>query len=130
MAAAKPADKAAIDGSGVQNGGPPKKTPPSSKFSAVSKEHTLLGVNGTGQRKDYGPTKPAVVSEPISTEVNEKKLQLFYPASGTGKPIKINGTGIVTDDDEIFEDFDKPDVETNNIATTNNITAFKEVINK
>lgn len=129
-AATKPADTPTVDGTVAQNGGPPKKTPPSSpKLLAAPTEHTLLGVNGTGQRKDYGPTKPTVVSEPIITdpEENEKKLQILYPATGKGKPIKVTGT---PDADEFFEDFDKPDAETNHMATTNNITAFKEVKQK
>lgn len=97
--------------------------------SLANSQQPLLGANGTGQRKDiYITTKTPLLAamksdkNNSSIESNKTMLDLLYPASGIGKPIKITD-----DDDEVFDNFDKPDSEINKNATTNNITTFKEV---
>lgn len=70
----------------------------------------MLGVNGTGQRKNF------TVSDPISDSSTSKIL----------KPIKLGTTG--SESDESFnDDIDVPLEETKKLAKENNITDFKEV---
>lgn len=69
----------------------------------------MLGVNGTGQRKNF------TVSDPISDSSTSKIL----------KPIKLDTTG--SESDEFVDDIDIPLEDTKKIAKENNITEFKEV---
>lgn len=89
-------------------------------------EKHLLGVNGSGQRKDY-LAKPAVVSEPIVPSKIPDKPLLLTPKVNPG----ILGT---TDDDDDDDDIDVSEEETFNInedklknkGTNHNITKFDE----
>lgn len=102
----------------------------------ISKDRPLLGVNGTGQRKEYPelqtssplPTHKIALGAEIATTIDNGngQLQLLYPDGANGKPIRLNSSEYL---DPFIDDFDIPDNDTNSIAGKNNITKFKEVRN-
>lgn len=79
-------------------------------------QRPLLGVNGTGQRKNL--TKPIMVSDPISSDTSSGSKIL--------KPIKL-GTANSGSDESLIDDIDVQDENTQELAKQNNITEFKEV---
>lgn len=84
-------------------------------------EKQLLGVNGTGQRKDYTTTKkPEIVSEPINPVPKVTKLS-------TPKKVNVNATDSMTMTDTIIDEVDQPENNTRNELTKYNITEVKEV---
>lgn len=88
----------------------------SKSTSGISLEQrTLVGVNGTGQRKNL--TKPFMVSEPINDSSSAPNIL---------KPIKL-GSSSDESDKPIIDDVDIPDDDTNKLAKENNITEFKDV---
>lgn len=70
----------------------------------------MLGVNGTGQRKNF------TVSDPISDSSTANIL----------KPIKL-GTTSSESDESFIDDIDVPLEDTKKLAKENNITAFRDV---
>ncbi|XP_037918633.1 plexin domain-containing protein 2 isoform X2 [Hermetia illucens] len=83
-------------------------------------EKQLLGVNGTGQRKDYTTTKkPEIVSEPINPVPKVTKLS-------TPKKVNVNATDSMTMTDTIIDEVDQPENNTRNELTKYNITEVKE----
>lgn len=75
----------------------------------------MLGVNGTGQRKNF--TKAFTVSEPIPSDSSSSKVL---------KPIKLD-TSESDFDKPFIDDIDIPEGDTEQLAKENNITKFKEV---
>lgn len=78
-------------------------------------DRPLLGVNGTGQRKNL--TKPFTVSEPIPSDSSSSTKIL--------KSIKLGSNS--GSDESIIDDVDVPLEDTKELAKQNNITEFKEV---
>lgn len=91
------------------------------KENTTFRDRPLLGVNGTGQRKDImGTVKPIVVSEPINPQTSNKTTFLVPNwRQGDEKPSNL-------DDELSFDRFDTADYDSNQTLTSNNITMFKE----
>lgn len=91
------------------------------KENTTFRDRPLLGVNGTGQRKDtMGTVKPIVVSEPINPQASNKTTFLL-PSWRQGDEMPSN-----LDDELSFDKFDRDDVLTNQTLLTNNVTTYKE----
>lgn len=90
------------------------------KENTTFRDRPLLGINGTGQRKDnLGTVKPIVVSEPINPQTLNKTTILLPNWRQDERPSNL-------DDELSFDKFDTADYESNQTLTTNNITTFKE----
>lgn len=91
---------------------------PSSKSTGaiLLDQKPLLGVNGTGQRKNL--TKPFTVSDPIPIDTSS--------TSKIVKPIKL-GTTSSGSEESLNDDIDVEEEYTKELAKKNNITEFKEV---
>lgn len=89
------------------------------KENSTFRDRPLLGVNGTGQRKDImGTVKPIVVSEPINPQTTNKTTMLRW-RQGEEKASDL-------DDELSFDRFDTADYDSNQTLTKNNITASRE----
>lgn len=89
------------------------------------RDRPLLGVNGTGQRKDFSsvPPKPVIVSEPINPATINKTIKLNKSAMPTTLP----KDQIPSSDDEVnFDNIDELDEKTNQTLINNNLTVFNE----
>lgn len=91
------------------------------KENTTFRNRPLLGINGTGQRKDtMGTVKPIVVSEPINPQTTNKTTFLLPNwRQNDERPSNL-------DDELSFDKFDTDEDYTNQTLTTNNITTYKE----
>lgn len=91
------------------------------KENTTYRDRPLLGVNGTGQRKDMmGTVKPIVVSEPINPQ-SSNKTTFLLPSWRQGDESPSN-----LDDELSFDKFDTEDGLTNKTLSTHNVTTYKE----
>lgn len=89
----------------------------------IVKEKTLVGVNGTGQRKDYNSSstlKPPVVSDPINPTPKVTKIST---------PKKAYSNDDLFETDKLIDSIDKSDNDTKLDIESHNITKFEVVCN-